>query len=50
MPPTYFMDLVDNVFKEYQDKLIVEFISGILIYSKSKEEYEEHHHLVLEML
>jgi hypothetical protein len=47
---TYFMDLVDKVCKEYLDKLIVEFIGGILIYSKSDEEHEEHLRLVLQKL
>jgi hypothetical protein len=44
---TYFMDLIDKVFMEYLDKFVVVFINGILIYSKSKEEYEDHLHLVL---
>jgi hypothetical protein len=44
---TYYMDLIDKVFMEYLDKFIVVFINGILIYSKSKEEDEEHLHLVL---
>jgi hypothetical protein len=41
------MDLVDKVYKEYLDKLIVEFVSGILMCSKSKEEHKEHLRLVL---
>jgi hypothetical protein len=45
--PTYFMDLIDKVFMEYLDKFVVVFINGILIYSKSKEEHEEHLCLVL---
>jgi hypothetical protein len=45
--PTYYMDLMNKVFMEYLDKFIIVFINGILIYSKSKEEYEEHLHLVL---
>jgi hypothetical protein len=36
--PTYFMDLTDKVFMEYLDK----FINDMLVYSKSKEEHEEH--------
>jgi hypothetical protein len=45
--PTYFTDLVDNIFKEYLDKLIVEFVGGILIYSESEEEHKEHLQVVL---
>jgi hypothetical protein len=48
--PTYFMDLIDMVFMESLDKFIVVFIDGILIYSKSKEELEEHLYLVLQKL
>jgi hypothetical protein len=36
------MDLVDKVCMEYMEKLVVEFIGGILIYSKSEEEHKEH--------
>jgi hypothetical protein len=40
--PTYFMDLMSKAFMEYLDK----FIDGILVYSKSEEEHEEHLRLV----
>jgi hypothetical protein len=43
---TYFMDLMNKVFMEYLDK----FIDGILVYSKSEEEHEEHLRLVLRNL
>jgi hypothetical protein len=33
-------------FMEYLDKFIVVFIDGILVYSKSEEEHEEHLRLV----
>jgi hypothetical protein len=45
--PTYFMDLIGNAFLEYLDKFIGVFINGILVYSKSEEEHEEHLRLVL---
>jgi hypothetical protein len=45
--PTYFMNLMNKVFMEYLDKFIVVFIDDILIYSKTKEEHEEHLRLVL---
>jgi hypothetical protein len=47
---TYFVDLMDKVCKEYLDKLVIEFIGGILIYSKREEEHKEHLRLVLQKL
>ncbi|KAL5538563.1 hypothetical protein UlMin_044881 [Ulmus minor] len=40
--PAAFMDLMNRVFRNYLDKFVVVFIDDILIYSKSKEEHEEH--------
>jgi uncharacterized membrane protein len=48
--PAYFMYLMNKVFMEYPDKFVVVFIYYILVYSKSKEEHEEHLHLVLQKL
>jgi hypothetical protein len=48
--PTYFMYLINKVFMEYLDKFAVVFIDDILIYSKTKEEHEEHLRLVLQKL
>jgi hypothetical protein len=48
--PAYFMYLMSKVFMEYLDKLVVVFIDDILIFSKTKEEHEEHLRLVLEKL
>ncbi|WVZ89210.1 hypothetical protein U9M48_035639 [Paspalum notatum var. saurae] len=45
--PAYFMNLMNKVFMEYLDKFVVVFIDDILIYSKTKEEHEEHLRLVL---
>jgi hypothetical protein len=45
--PTYLMDLMNKVSMEYLDKFIAVFIDGILVYSKSEEEHEEHLYLVL---
>jgi hypothetical protein len=42
---TYYMDLMNKVFVEYLDKFVIVFIDGILVYSKSEEEPEEHFHL-----
>jgi hypothetical protein len=48
--PTYFMYLMNKIFMEYLDKFVVVFIDDILIYSKNKEEHEEHLRLVLQKL
>ena len=45
-----FMDLMNRVFKQYRDKFVIVFIDDILVYSKSKEEHEEHLRTVLEIL
>jgi hypothetical protein len=43
----YLMDLMNKVFMEYHDKIIIVFIDDILAYSKKEEEHEEYPHLVL---
>ncbi|GJU12304.1 putative reverse transcriptase domain-containing protein [Tanacetum coccineum] len=48
--PAIFMDLMNRVCKLYLDKFVIVFIDDILIYSKSKEEHEEHLKLILELL
>ncbi|GJW95563.1 putative reverse transcriptase domain-containing protein [Tanacetum coccineum] len=48
--PTIFMDLMNQVCKPYLDKFMIVFINDILIYSKSKEDHEEHLKLILELL
>ncbi|GJS81884.1 putative reverse transcriptase domain-containing protein [Tanacetum coccineum] len=45
-----FMDLMNRVCKPYLDKFVIIFIDDILIYSKNKEEHEEHLKLILEFL
>ena len=45
--PTEFMDLMHRVFQPYLDQFMVVFIDDILIYSKSKEEHEDHLRIVL---
>ncbi|GJV81739.1 putative reverse transcriptase domain-containing protein [Tanacetum coccineum] len=47
---TVFMDLMNRVCKPYLDKFVIVFIDDILIYSKSKQEHEEHLKLILELL
>jgi hypothetical protein len=48
--PAYFMNLMNKMFMEYLDKLVVVFIEDILIYSKSESDHEEHLRLVLQKL
>ncbi|GJT39021.1 putative reverse transcriptase domain-containing protein [Tanacetum coccineum] len=48
--PVVFMDLMNRVCKPYLDKFVIVFIDDILIYSKNKEEQEEHLKLILELL
>nr|GEZ81895.1 reverse transcriptase [Tanacetum cinerariifolium] len=37
-----FMNLMNRIFHEYLDKIVIVFIDDILVYSKTKEEHEEH--------
>jgi hypothetical protein len=46
----YFMYLMNKVFMEYLDKVVVVFIDDILIFSKTDEEHKKHLRLVLEKL
>ncbi|GJS68740.1 putative reverse transcriptase domain-containing protein [Tanacetum coccineum] len=48
--PAVFMDLMNRVCKPYLDKFVIVFIDDILIYSKSKQEHEEHLKLILKFL
>jgi hypothetical protein len=45
--PAYFMYMMNKVFMEYLDKLVMVFIDDILVYSRSEEEHEGHLRLVL---
>nr|GEY77731.1 putative reverse transcriptase domain-containing protein [Tanacetum cinerariifolium] len=45
-----FMDLINSVFHEYLDKFVIVFIDDILVYSKMREEHEDHLRIVLEIL
>ena len=44
------MDLMKRVCKPYLDKFVIVFIDDILVYSKSREDHENHLCLVLELL
>nr|GEX40561.1 reverse transcriptase [Tanacetum cinerariifolium] len=49
-PYGVFMDIMNRVYKPYLDKFVIVFIDDILIYSRNKEEHEEHLRLILELL
>ena len=44
------MCLMNNIFSQYLDKFVVVFIDDILVYSKTKEEHDEHLQIVLQTL
>ena len=48
--PAVFMVLMNRVFRPYLDQFIIVFIDDILIYSKTKEEHEEHVRIALQTL
>ena len=48
--PAAFMDLMNRVFKQFIDQFVIVFIDDILIYSKSREEHEQHLRSVLQTL
>nr|GFC55152.1 putative reverse transcriptase domain-containing protein [Tanacetum cinerariifolium] len=48
--PAVFMDLMNRVFHEFLDKFNIVFIDDILVFSKSKEEHEDHLCTVLQIL
>nr|GFB40818.1 putative reverse transcriptase domain, aspartic peptidase domain protein [Tanacetum cinerariifolium] len=43
--PAVFMDLMNRIFYEFLDKFVILFIDDILVFSKSKEEHENHLHV-----
>jgi hypothetical protein len=45
-----FMCLMNGVFQEYLDKIVIVFLDDILVYSKSEEEHEHHFEIMLQVL
>ncbi|CAH1420924.1 unnamed protein product [Lactuca virosa] len=48
--PTIFMDLMNRVYRPMLDRSVIVFIDDILVYSKTREQYEEHLHELLGVL
>ena len=48
--PTVFMDLMNRVCRPMPDRLVIVFIDDILVYSKTREQHEEHLRELLEVL
>ena len=48
--PAVFMDLMNQVFKNFLDTFVIVFIDDILVHSKTEAEHEKHLHKVLETL
>jgi hypothetical protein len=48
--PIVFMFFMNGVFREYLDKFVIVLLDYILINSKTKEYYEQHLRMVLEVL
>ena len=45
-----FMCMMNNIFSKYLDKFVLVFIDYFLVYSKNKEEHEEHLCIVIRVL
>ncbi|XP_012480883.1 uncharacterized protein LOC105795771 [Gossypium raimondii] len=48
--PAAFMDLINIAFQPYLDHFVVVFIDNILVYSKTKDEHDEHLRVVFHIL
>ena len=48
--PAAFMGLMNKVFREFLDSFVIVFIDDILVYSKTREQHEEHLRKVLTTL
>ena len=48
--PSYFVDLMNGVFRDQLNKFVLVFMDDILVYSRTEEEHKEHLRIVMEVL
>ena len=48
--PAYFVDLMNMVYRDQLNKLVLVFVDDILVYSRMEEEHKEHLRIVMEVL
>ncbi|KAL0415719.1 UNVERIFIED_CONTAM: Transposon Ty3-I Gag-Pol polyprotein [Sesamum latifolium] len=48
--PAAFIALMNHTFQDYLDQFVIIFIDDILVYSKNREEHEQHLRIVLQIL
>src|SRR5260370_36256759 len=48
--PATFMHLMQQTFRQYLDDFVIVFLDDVLIYSKSKQDHEQHVRTVLQVL
>ncbi|KAL0448407.1 UNVERIFIED_CONTAM: RNA-directed DNA polymerase [Sesamum latifolium] len=48
--PAAFMALMNRTFQEYMDQFVIVSIDDILVYSKNREEHEQHLRILLQIL
>ncbi|KAL2240784.1 UNVERIFIED_CONTAM: Transposon Tf2-12 polyprotein [Sesamum indicum] len=48
--PATFMALMNRTFQEYLDHFVIVFIDDILVYSKDRDEHEQHLRIILQIL
>ncbi|KAL0337696.1 UNVERIFIED_CONTAM: Retrovirus-related Pol polyprotein from transposon.6 [Sesamum calycinum] len=48
--PETFIALINRTFQEYLDQVVIVFIDNILLYSRNREEHEQHLRIVLQIL
>jgi len=48
--PTFFQNLMNDIFREFFDDYVVVYLDDILIYSKDEKQHKEHIKLALEKI
>ena len=47
--PVVFMELMNSIFIDFRDQLMMVFIDDLRVYSRSREEYAEHLRMALQI-